>query len=371
MFSFIRIHFMLCCVLFLLTACGGGGGGGGSMPIAPPPAPSVPMAPPTTDTQSAFRGDGSGRAFPGAGRFFDAFNDDEPEFGSVVQSFEVGVSRVTGVDTSFTGDRFTLRLNRANGSSTVLDTNQDAVEITQEYTPSTNLVTNRPAVDGYVGRVNANGGVAAGVSVEWSNTDVTDYVAGGYWLHADLTAGAFEMGAFIDGPAFDDMTVQMPVTGTATYRGRAAGVYFSQAGVDTLAPVGTVEQGEYAGRAQLTADFGRNQISGRIDQIGVGNINVVYPDGRIGFVPYVATDYVLTMNPVSIGSNGQFAGSSLTLSHPNLSITTSGSWGGRFANVQDSQGNPRTVAGTHAAYSQTVGGSEGLFTGAFYGATER
>ncbi|MCY4132152.1 MAG: hypothetical protein OXF39_05845 [Nitrospira sp.] len=330
---------------------------------APPPA--------TVNTQSAFRGQGTGGTFPGAGRAFDAFDDDEPEFGSVVQSFGLGVSRVTGIDTTFTGDRFTLRLNRANGQSTVLDTNQDETLVLQEYTPATSPVTNRPAADGYVGRVNANGGIAAGVGVEWDNTDVTDYVAGGYWIYADVPTGAFEMGAFIDGPAFDDMAVQMPVTGTATYHGRAAGVYISQAGVDTLSPRGTFEQGEYGGRAQLTADFGRNQISGRIDQIEVGNINVLYPNGTTNFVTYADTDYVLTMNPVSIGTNGQFSGSSLTLTHPSLSITTSGSWGGRFSNVQDSQGSPRAVAGTHAAYILSAGGSEGLFTGAFYGATER
>ena len=354
------------CAGLLLSACGGGGGGAAVMaPMAPPPS-TPPVGP-----QTAFQGDGSSRSFPGVARFFDAFDDNEPMFGSVVQRFGIGVSPVTGVNTTFTGDRFTLQLNRANGSSTVLDTNHDAVEIVQEYTSTTNPVSARPAVDGYVGRVTTNGGVAAGVSVEWSNTDVTDYVAGGYWLYADLGVGAVELGAFIDGPAFDDVAVQLPVTGTAVYRGRSGGVYMSQAGLDAIAPVGTLEQGEYAGRAQLTADFGRNQISGRIDQIALGNINVAYPNGAIDFVPYVATDYVLTMNSVSIGSNGQFSGTGLTLTHPDVSFTTSGSWGGRFSNVQDTQGNPRAVAGTHAGYSITLGGSESLFTGAFYGATER
>ena len=376
MFLFMRVPFMLSCLLFLLTACGGGGGNGGNvveMPDPGPPPVQQPDPPPTStiDTQSAFRGQGTGGAFPGARRAFDAFDDDEPEFGSVAQSFQLGVSRVTGLDTTFTGDRFTLRLNRANGQSTVLDTNRDETLVIQEYTAATNPVTNRPAADGYVGRVNANGGVAAGVSVEWNNTDVTDYVAGGYWLYADLVGGAFEMGAFIDGPAFDDVAVQMPVTGTATYRGRAAGVYISQAGFDTLSPVGTFEQGEYGGRAHLTADFGRNQISGRIDQIEAGNINVVYPNGLTDFIPYVDTDYVITMRPVAIGANGQFGGTGLTVTHPLLSITTSGAWGGRFSNVQDSRDMPQTVAGTHAAYALTAGGSEALFTGAFYGATER
>ena len=366
-----RLHALMLCLVLVLSACGGGGNGG-SNPMVREPTPPMPDPPPTTiDTQSAFRGQGPGGAFPGASRAFDAFDDDEPEFGSVVQSFQLGVSPVTGIDTTFTGDRFTLQLNRANGRSTVLDTNQDETLVVQEYTAAMNPVTNRPAADGYVGRVNANGGVAAGVSVEWENTDVTDYVAGGYWLYADLAGGAFEMGAFIDGPAFDDVAVQMPVTGTATYRGRAGGVYVSQSGFDTLNPVGTFEQGEYGGRAHLTADFGQNQISGRIDQIAGGNITVLYPNGLTDFIPYVDTDYVLTMRPVTIGANGQFGGTGLTVTHPSLSITTSGAWGGRFSNVRDSQGMPQTVGGTHAAYVQTAGGSEALFTGAFYGATER
>lgn len=364
--KYLHLGAIALCAGLLLSACGGGGRGGSAVMVPMDPPPSTP----TVGPQTAFQGTGSTRSFPGAARFFGAFADNEPMFGSVAQRFGIGVSPVTGVATTFTGDRFTLRLNRQNGSSTVLDTNHDAVEIVREYTSTTNPVSARPAVDGYVGRVTANGGVAAGVSVEWSNTDVTDYVAGGYWLYADLGVEAFELGAFIDGPAFD-MAVDMPVTGTATYRGRAGGVYLGRAGLDFSSPVGTLEQGEYAGRAQLTADFGRNQIAGRIDQIAVENINVVYPNGATDFVPYVASDYVLTMNPLPIGSTGQFGGTGLTLTHPDVSFTTSGSWGGRFSNVQDAQGNPRAVAGTHAGYSITPGGSEALFTGVFYGTTER
>ena len=349
----------------LFSACGGGGGGRTAR------APVEPPVQPTIDTQTAFQGDGTSRAFPGASRLFAAFDDDEPTFGSVVQSFGAGVSPVTGADTTFTGDRFTLRLNRQNGSSTVLDSNQDEVAIVTEYTPATNPVSNRPAVDGYISRVTTNGGVAVGVGVEWSNTDVTDYIAGGYWLYADLGAGAVELGAFIDGPAFDDVALTLPATGTATYQGRAAGLYVGLTGTDAVAPVGTFEQGEYGGSVRLTADFGANQISGRIDNIGVENVNVIYPNGVTNFVPYTETDYALTMNPVSISPNGQFGGRGLSLTHPDAFFTTSGSWGGRFSNVQDSRGNPRAVAGTHAGYGVSTGGSEAIFTGAFYAATER
>ena len=371
MFSFIRFRFAVLCTGLFLTACGGGGGGGRAMEAMNP----TPIPPPSVEQQTAFGNpdQGSAPAVPTGSALFSAFQQaTDPIFGSVVQSVGVGVSQVTGVDTTFTPDRFTLRLNRQNGASTVLDSDRDYAVVINEYAPSENLVTNRPAADGYMGRESGGVTTITAVSVEWSRTDPTDYLAGGYWVHGGIDAG-IEIGAFIDGPAFDDVALTLPATGTATYTGLAGGGYVGLAGNDQVAPAGTFEQGEYSGSVSLTADFGTSQISGRIDNIGAYNVRTVYPNGLTDFNPYLtSTAYGVTLSPVSINQNGTFWGEGVIVTHPQVTITSStGSWAGRFSNVDDSAGNPRAVAGTNAAYMATAGGSEAIFTGAFYGATER
>ena len=353
----------------LLSACGGGGGGG-LVSTAPPPTPPA-------DNQTAFSGTETrdiAAAAPAATNLLNAGRQPgNPIFGSVVQAFTAGISGVTGVETSFNGGRFALQINRQNGSSTTLDTDRDIVSDVVKLSPSQNLVTNRNAVEGYVYRLNEREFTAAGVSVEWSNTDFTDYLSGGYWLHVDLRTQGAEIGAFIDGPEFAD-TIQVPVTGTATYNGRAAGVYLTEYGTDgsPAVPSGTFEQGEFTGRATLTADFGSSQISGRIDNVGLYNVLAVAPDGRTAYQSDLTdTDYELILGAAPISQAGTFSGQSVTLTHPQLQITSSGGdWAGRFSTIDDGAGNPRSVAGTHRGHVTYVGGSEGVFVGAFYGATE-
>lgn len=213
----------------LLSACGGGGGSGSMESMAPP----TPTSPTTPEMQTAFSGtetrDIAAAAQATTNLLSAGGQRGNPIFGSVVQAFTAGTSDVTGVGTSFDGSRFELRVNRQNGSSTTLDTDRDDVSDVEEVSPSENLVTNRNAAEGYIYRLNAREFTAAGVAVEWSNDDFTDYLSGGYWLHVDFRTQDAEIGAFIDGPAFED-SIQVPVTGTATYNGRAAGVYLSRYG---------------------------------------------------------------------------------------------------------------------------------------------
>lgn len=292
--------------------------------------------------------------------------------GSVAQASTAGISGVTGVETSFNGERFALQINRQDGSSTLLDTDRDIVSDVVEVSPSENPVTNRNAAEGHVSRQNEGEFTAARVFVEWSNTDFTDYLSGGYWLHVDFDTPGEEVGAFIDGPEFSDTIV--PITGTATYNGRAAGVYLTSYGTDfPPVPEGTVEQAEYEGRVRLTADFGSNQIAGRVDNIGLYNGLAVTPDGRTAYESsWTDTDYEIILGAVPISQAGTFEGQGVTLTHPELqSTSTGGEWAGRFSNMNDSAGNPRAVAGTHRGYIATSGGSESVFSGVFYGATER
>ncbi len=351
----------------LLSACGGGGGGtigGGDPIVAPPPSQTAFSGTQGRDTDAIAQSSG---ILLGA-----ASQPNEPLFGSVTQGYRLRSAPVTGLNASFNGNRFALNITRQDGSSTTLDTDRDIVSDVVELSSSNNPVTNRPLVEGYIAKGNGSEYTAAAVAVEWTTNDYTDYLSGGYWLHVDTGAQpTVEIGAFIDGPAFEE-TIQVPPIGTATYNGRADGLYLARYGTDfPQVPLGTLEQGQYRGRIRLTADFGANQVSGRIDNIGLYNVLAVTPDGRRTAYD-VNTDYAVILGAIPIDQTGTFDGPGVTLTHPDLQIISStGSWAGRFSNVDDRFGNPRAVAGTNGAYVTTAGGSESLFTGAFYGATER
>ncbi|MYG40240.1 MAG: transferrin-binding protein-like solute binding protein [Nitrospira sp. SB0677_bin_15] len=372
----------------LLSACGGGGGGSMNGMMETGDTPSDPQPPPsemqTAEMQTAFSGTQTrnvsdltyASATQVATQSLNASQQPStPIFGSVVQAFtSPRLSDVTGIETTFNGSRFTLQINRQDGSSTTLDTDHDDVLDVEEISPSENQVTNRNAAEGYVYRLNESPLTltAAGVSVEWASTDFTDYLSGGYWVHVDINAQHAEIGAFIDGPEFE-RTIQVPVTGTATYTGRAGGVYVSRYGTDFPGvPSGTLEQGEYTGRARLTADFESSRISGRIDNIGLYHVSTMEPDGTIDYYPSLQnTDYEGILGAAPINQTGTFEGQGVTLTHPQVQITSSGSWAGRFSISDNAAGNPRAVAGTHRASFTTAGDSTGIFVGAFYGATER
>ena len=361
------------CAALILTACGGGGGGGRS--VMTPMTPIEPMTPtPPQDVGPAGAFDEAVDRTEGAPAIpTDAIGTllpSGPQFGSVAQNFYTpGLAPVRDVATSFNGDRFTVNVTRQNGSSFNLDTDRDAVFDVAVYTPTENTITNRPAVEGYV--VGGSGGTytAAGAFIEWDNADFTNYLAAGYWLHVDTNTQAAEMGAFIDGTDFD-MAASIPSLGTATYTGRTGGVYLAQGGSDAEV-MGAIEEGEYTSNLHLTANFQNMTIGGEADNVTLYNVSVVLPNGNVLFYPEAdPTTYRVNYAPAPIGSTGRFTGNDVTVTSQDYNVdTTSGTWGGQFSNVNDGDGNPRAVAGTNAVYFNTTGGSEAVFTGAFYGAT--
>lgn len=363
-------------VALCLSACGGGGSGGSGSIMEPI------NTPPSMTTLTIEESGGQGGVPPIAqlfGNLSDANQDkDGPLFGSVLYSLDTGTSRPTGLETTFALDRLTLDITRTNGTVTTLDTDRDIVVDVTPILPQHNPVTNRPAGSVTVYNADERTFTASTVLVEWENDDVTNYLAGGHWVHIDLNAPGVEIGAFIDGPAFDE-AITPPVMGTATYEGTATGVYLSTHGTDTQAPQGTFEQGEYDGRVQLTADFGAMNISGRIDQVGLSEVLQIPPGGGATlednyFPDRVATDYQVVFRPTPIMSDGTFEGlrqDGVFLSDSLDIAESEGDWAGRFSNVNDAAGNPRAVAGAHRNFFQTTGNTQALFTGAFYGATER
>ena len=376
-----RFIFLMIALLSLLLLASCGGGGSSSSNLMPsmlsPPTPN--QLPATTQTAfSGIRPQNTNAVAQNGGSLVNLFGQpDNPQFGSVLQAYTHNLSNVHGVDTSYDGHRFTLQFNRQDGSSTALDTASDEVYRVNEYTASTNPVTNRPAVDGYIASLSNSAVTATAVSIEWSNTDFTDYLAGGYWIHVDLNTPGIELGAFIDGPNYES-TVDVPVTGTATYNGSAAGFYMVSYGADVVQrnptfALNTLEQGEYSGDLRLVANFGTNSISGDIRNLDLSYAYALTPNGELhelsdGFL----SGYQLALGAAPIHPNGQFVGNSVMLVHPNITFASmGGSWAGRFSTVDDSSGVPRAVAGTHRGYLESAGGTQAMYVGAHYGATER
>ena len=361
-------------VAFMLAGCGGGGGGGSSAmrPGAPPPPP------PAINTQMAFGDGGTAPEFSSGSStsaIRGSLRQSNPAFGSVAMNlYSPNLAPVRSVDTTFTGDRFTLSVRRTNGSGFTLDTNRHYAEVVSDSTTTTNPVTKRPFATGYMLDVSGTRVALAGASVEWSNADVTDYLAAGYWMTFDASAGSVDMGAFIDGtdyPTPRDAAYTLPVTGTATYNGRAGGLYVASAGTDAQLP-GALEIGEYEGRATLTADFGTMRIGGKVDQVLAGGGVIELADGRQYAATVEASDIEMIFRPVPINQNGTFFGDNVGFTSREYNITSSsGSWAGQFSTVEDARGNPRAAAGTNTGYLETAGGSRAVLTGAFYGATER
>ena len=176
MFFFIRRSVVLSGILFLLTACGGGGGGNMAM------RPSEPQ-PPAINTQTAFGEAGTPPEFSsGSSRpaIRGTLRQSRPAFGGVAMNlYSPNLAPVRSVDTTFTGDRFTLSVRRQNGSGFTLDTDRHYAEVVSDSTTTTNPVTKRPFAAGYMLDVSGSRVAVAGASVEWSNADVTDYLAGG------------------------------------------------------------------------------------------------------------------------------------------------------------------------------------------------
>ncbi|MYC26668.1 MAG: transferrin-binding protein-like solute binding protein [Nitrospira sp. SB0662_bin_26] len=372
MVLFIRRSVILSCILFLLTACGGGGGGSSAM------RPSEPQPPPAMNTQTAFGEAGTPPEFSaGSSRptIRGQLKQSPPAFGGVAMNlYSPNLAPVRSVDTTFTGDRFTLSVRRTNGSGFTLDTDRHYAEVVSDSTTTPNLVTERPFATGYMVDVSGSRVAIAGATVEWSNADVTDYLAGGYWVTFDPEARSVDMGAFIDGtdyPTPRDAAYTLPVTGTATYNGLAGGLYLASAGTDAQQP-GALAIGEYRGRATLTADFGTMRIGGKVDQIEAGGGLIELPNGTQYAAAVEATDIEMIFRPVSINQNGTFFGDNVDFTSRTYNIIKSlGSWAGQFSTVEDARGNPRAAAGTNTGYLETAGGSRAVLTGAFYGATER
>ena len=362
-----KIQFIAACAaLIILVGCGGGGGESPTSTTSPDN--SSGSSPTMASVDTAFGSDPSSTADAAA----DAATA-RPAFGSVTQSSNVNVSGVStdAAQVTLQGETVHIRVRRQDGSSFSLNTADHTVA---ESDVLVSPVTGRDWGEAILLDYDANSLTVMRGAADYDSSDLTDWMAGGYWMHvrgdwANGNITGVEIGAFVDGPEISS-AASVPVSGTATYNGIASGLYASEVGTDVAGtPAGTVEIGEYSGSMQMQADFSSGRVSGSIYNMGVDGVGVTL-DGTTysayGSLPGVRLD----LGSTPINSNGTFTGTDVTLTYPGLTIVSSeGSWGGRFSTIDDPSGDPRSVAGTHGGSATSAGGSETVFVGAHFGAT--
>ena len=335
-----------------LSACGGGDS---------PPATSPPATDEVASTSSSIR-----TADPDANAAAtSAAATNLPRFGSVTQSSNEGMTAgVTGdaASTSFDGNDVRVTIDRTDGSSLVLNS----------ATNRFGSIDYQPILQGYsyrgdfLYRQTNEAASLAVVYVNWDDQNPDDYLAGGYWLHAegDLDAGlvtGVETGAFVDGPEIDGPATT-PGAGQASYVGQAGGMY-------TYLQSGRSEIGEFAGDVRITADFGTDTVSGC-----VGCMTGIFVSGFIVDDDEQATAFIAVPSSARLRMgatpivNGAFRSGNVNIERDDARVTsTDGSWGGRFSTIGDGQG-PRLAAGTAGASWTEEGGGSGAVVGAWFGA---
>ncbi len=289
-----------------------------------------------------------------------------PSFGSVTQSTNTGsIAGISGdaASTSFDGRNVRVRIQRTDGSHLAFDGATDRID-------SASLP---PIVPGYSYRGDAlltstatTLSVAA-VYTNWNNSDPTDYLAGGYWLHLDgrtdpLEITGADVGAFVDGPELSGVPT-IPSLGTARYSGRAGGLYAYES-------ARFAEVGEFEADARLTANFASSTISGCLGCVEGVTVWGVATDanGQTSEFGDETVPVRLRLGETAIGSTGNFRNRNVRLEGDDRTVThTDGSWGGQFSNVPTQTGEPRLVAGTAGAEWTEADGSRGAFVGAWFG----
>ena len=346
----------------LLAACGGGGGGSADSDASQPELTSQDVLGPNLEPiKRTARRVASSR----------------PRFGSVTQSSNRNSSGLTTdiAHARYDGNDMIVTIRRANRENLTINTGTD-ISVTAAI--DSFLIEGHTLQAWSTFKYNDTSATASRLITSWSNTDSTDYLAGGYWMHLEgsiepLDIRRFDVGAFVDGPELSS-SPNMPVLGQAQYRGPTAGLYVSRvgSGFPGSAPSGSIQVGEFISFVSLTADFASESISGCVGCITPIVTSGIYTDGETG-ATYAFTNetayYQVHLGTARFGSNGQFSSTSVTIipTFPNApAVQSSGSWGGTFSNIPDSTGQPRLVAGTLGGSARLPDGSEGAFVGAWF-----
>ena len=354
---FLRHLVVIVAAILLLSACGGSGG---AKLISTPS--DIESGSPTATFTSA-----------------NIVLTSLPRFGSVTQSVNTGVGNVTtdAAETSFDGRNINITVTREDNTSFTVNSGTDTFESESFSSP----VPGHRGRSDVLAKVENTNATLGRFITSWSNTDPTDYLAGGYWLHITGNAGlatitGVEIGAFVDGPELSGAPT-LPSLGRASYAGPTGGLYVFEYGtlraqIEEL-PVGTKEIGEFAGPITLTADFSTRTIEGCIGCAGTIYVQgtAITPSGQVDTFDYEATGVKARLGPTNFESNGQFRDQNVRIEIDGLNVVQSrGSWGGMFSNIPNSSGQPRLVAGTAAGGWTESDASKGAFVGAFAAANQ-
>ena len=160
-----------------LTACGGGGGPG---PVSSADKAMQDIITETPDVSAADVQD-TASTISAASQAGSSL----PAFGSVTQSANRdGVSGVSTdrASTEFDGETFVLKVDRQSGTDLHLSTAEDRTFLNLETTSP--LAGHDTSQDGYIIDYTQSETTLAYGVVSWDSADPSDYLAGGYWLHA-------------------------------------------------------------------------------------------------------------------------------------------------------------------------------------------
>ena len=225
--------------------------------------------------------------------------------------------------------------------------------------------------------------------------DEGDWMALGYWWQlrgrdfmqaaARLpTLEAVEIGAFADGPEFERSPANLPVTGSATYRGSAHGAYMAEYGTDAsdsthlghLRDPGRRDTfaGEFEAGMSLTMDYATGMVRGKIgvgDNRGVGNIvasGVFTSPSETTRVEYSYVPLLINFTSEFDPNNGRFASNDVRMrgNGPGWRIVKQeGQWSGQVSSILTAAGEPRSAIGTFGVDATTAGDTRHVFVGAF------
>ena len=204
--------------------------------------------------------------------------------------------------------------------------------------------------------------------VAWKDDDVTNYLAGGYWIKGNEADGVTELGTFGDaGPGsifsyYDgqNSSWERPIASTATYRGEAEGAYVEPSG----------DGGVWWSMLMLNANFSTNSIS------GCAGCPMADPSGEErGIYTYSTIDDLIrddwteeglyiSLNNGNIRNDGGFEGTLKVLEYgTDNELASQGKWGGLFSENSNSASSPEQVIGTLGGTTEGDYGFVGIFTG--------
>ena len=347
------------CTLVTITTmvlAGCGGGGGGSSPMSSNNMNDTPTTPTTPTvmslTESQLYGD--------IAKYGEVANNGT-NFGSITQSSNgnngISTDRVETV-LKANGELTVIVRDGSGDVSLELDSSQHEIEDLNGtvWTSDSETPTGWSRNAWVLSKNDTNNVVLSVAYTLWENSDITNYLAGGYWIKANGT-DVTEMGTFGDAGTgsvfsyYDEQNSpwQRPITGTATYLGDAEGAYTEDG-----------DAGVWWGELKLNANFATNSINGCV---GCSEVN------DTGIYTYTTIDdlkkdnytrenlYISLGGTNNINNDGSFNGTLELVNYDTNSPVSSsqGKWGGLFSENTGTTSTPAYAAGTLAGTAGTTG----------------